>query len=261
MFDKYQTAWYNTRTTEYRPSDSRSRPSRAHPTTASRFEPDIRISDLFPTVPPPSCHAGRRSVKVYPRAPCICRGANRKTNPISAPHPSPPLAEGQSKFIPARRGFIGEPNLGTAGVSPAFPPPGHTRNYPKRTQLSRRTTNPRTANHQLRTLLCETDPISGIAAILPAKPTPIYAKQTQFPHTKCPAAPYLCETNPIPAPVVIPSVGLRSDVSRRSTAETEAQRPKAEGSAKSPSPKAIPNKQTTPKPPLCETNPINRPPP
>jgi len=51
------------------------------------------------------------------------------------------------------------------------------------------------------------------------------------------------ETNPILAPVVIPSVGLRS----------EAQRPKVEGSTQSPSPKAIPNKQIqfTIPPPKC----------
>ncbi len=30
-------------------------------------------------------------------------------------------------------------------------------------------------------------------------PPPISAKRTQFPHTKCPTAPHLCETNPIPA--------------------------------------------------------------
>ncbi len=35
--------------------------------------------------------------------------------------------------------------------------------------------------------------------VSPAFPAPNYTKRTQFPHTKCPATPYLCETNPIPA--------------------------------------------------------------
>jgi len=59
------------------------------------------------------------------------------------------------------------------------------------------------------------EPNFRTAGVSPAFPHPNYAKRTQ-----------------LTPPRVIPSVGLRS----------ETQRPKAEGPAKTPSPKAIPNK-------------------
>ena len=63
-----------------------------------------------------------------------------------------------------------------AGVSPNTFNPRHRRGRPPRTQNMQNEPN----------------------LLLPLRPTdPKNAKRTQFPHTKCPATPYLCETNPI----------------------------------------------------------------
>ncbi len=114
--------------------------------------------------------------------------------------------------------------------------------------------------------LCETNPIPPTQQPIAKSQHPKNAKQTQStprrtcgrqknrnepnfprpPHPPGRTVPPKYETHPIPTPVVIPSVGLRS----------EAQRPKVEGPTQSPSPKAIPHKQTTPHPQKCETNPI-----
>ncbi len=101
-------------------------------------------------------------------------------------------------------------------------------------------TNPiYTATDLWKTKKYETNPISSRRLSPKNETNPISAR----PKTK------IYKTNPIPAPVVIPSVGLRS----------EAQRPKAEGSTQSPSPKAIPHKQTTSTPRLMRNEP-NSPP-
>jgi hypothetical protein len=95
------------------------------------------------------------------------------------------LAEGQSRFI-------GEPNFApprpkkTKRTQFAPCPPSHRPNYAKRTQFT-----PRPLPHR---------PKNAKRTQSPSRRTcgrPKNAKRTQFPHTKCPAAPYLCETNPI----------------------------------------------------------------
>ncbi len=69
-----------------------------------------------------------------------------------------------------------------------------------------------------------------------ATPRPKYAKRTQFTPRPPSATPKNTKRTQLTPPRVIPSGGLRS----------EAKRPKAEGPVKTPSPKAIPNKQPPP---------------
>ena len=80
-----------------------------------------------------------------------------------------------------------------------------------------------------------------------SRPYPKYAKRTQFS--------YRWRLAGFPAPNYAKRTQFTPRLSSRASG-CEAQRPKVEGSAKSPSPQAIPNKQITPVPQLCETNPI-----
>ncbi len=93
---------------------------------------------------------------------------------------------------------------------------------------------------------CETNPISQ-------GKQPKYAKRTQFPHTKCPANPAFCETNPIyrpgvpPASFPIPQLHETNPIS---------------GATPSPRPKKRETNPICPTPPwpaiqICETNPIS----
>ncbi len=247
--------------------------NRVNAKAASRLKPGISKS-----APP----------KVYPGAPGIYRNTKMRNKPNSRMPGVPPphifAKRIQFSVLPTSRQLGPQPKLcetnpiyRTAGVSPASPPP----NFTKRTQFHPRGT-PNTQNelnlphrHHHHDPKCETNPISlpdytkqtqspRTAGVSPASP-PIVQNEPNLPHRhhhhdpKCetnpicphdhPAPHQKCETNPIPALAVIPSGGLRS----------EAQRAKAEGSAKSASPKAIPHKETSPAPRFCETNPICHP--
>ena len=79
------------------------------------------------------------------------------------------------------------------------------------------------------------------------QPKAVFTKRTQFTVPPPGSRPKNAKRTQLTPPRVIPSVGLRS----------EAQRPKVEGSAQSPSPEAIPHKQTIPIPQKHETNPIS----
>ena len=61
--------------------------------------------------------------------------------------------------------------------------------------------------------------------LLQLGPRSKYAKRTQFPYTRCPAAPHFSETNPIPATADLWRTKKSKRLSRRSGAKTETQFP------------------------------------
>ena len=62
---------------------------------------------------------------------------------------------------------------------------------------------PRPMRMQIR----ETNPIPPRPTANRQKPKAASTKRTQFPHTKCPAAPQSCKTNPIPrTPAILPTL-------------------------------------------------------
>ncbi len=194
-----------------------------------RNEPNSHI----PGVPPPPVFA-IRTQSTNPEPPTT--NYLRETNPISrAPHPAhDQKMRNEPNFVPlATPKMQNEPNLHPANsrnepnscISSVPPPqkcetnPIHARQicetnpiYPPRARLhdpnSRNEANSRipsvpqppiSAKRTQSTGMqkCETNPILVYQVSNHPAHTPYYAKRTQLPHTKCPAAPYFSETNPI----------------------------------------------------------------
>ncbi len=197
--------------------------------------------------------------------------------PISAPHPAQPAGR---RSVPMH---IGEPNLSPAPSPTRWPkvsPDAHRgtqfprqlssrasgcgakRSSPKPRDLPKhhRRRRSQSTNYQQPTTNqeCETNPIpprrtcggpkirnepnpsTGTACRAPICETNPICPTSTIPSTQ------LRETNPISPLPVIPSAGLRS----------EAQPPKVEGPVQTPSPTAIPNKQTLFAAKKRKTNPI-----
>ncbi len=174
--------------------------NRAHSTTASRFEPGISKSGFPPDLS--GCnYAKRTQLPPCPRPKCAKRtqfattatqphtNNAKRTQSQPDPRPNPPKNAKRTQFPPTQQPIAKCQTLFVRN-EPKYHPPQDpnveakrrsARCGPKRTQFATTVTLPHTKNAKR-------------TQSTPRKNT----KRTQFPHTKCPAAPYLCETNPIP---------------------------------------------------------------
>ncbi len=118
----------NTKRTQFHPPSclNSTKRTQSHPTTLA--EGQSRCTSGNPNLPRPRI------------SPPFVRMQKCKTNPITTHFELATLAEGQSKFIPARRGFIGEPNLPTRPPCPMRKMRNEPNSIPRAHQI--RKTNP-----------------------------------------------------------------------------------------------------------------------